>query len=276
MRIAICSRLAILELGVFLCCLDSWILFSFRVSFSYSEEYTLKPERLYNFYAWKINQVFPCWMKDILKHRATKWALSNTIGSTNTRGLAHVNLMQKILSRVLVEPRKLNHLLLEVSLHCQTFTCSDPLEVCFPWLPHHHHLQRITSPFTLPLISGKGKRDLLNKEESCLSHVVSYKSEEVHLQALFCLFQTRNMNFNLLPLALSELCQRPTNTHLDSENPSPHLRTDHSSAAQCCHQLYCSHSKAFYPTRSFFLKVTALPKEATRHAPTKVSNLPHM
>lgn len=132
------------------------------------------------------------------------------LGSTNTRGLAHVNLMQNILSRVLAGPRKLNHLLLEISLDCLTFTCSDTLEVCFPWLPHH--LWRITSPFTLPFISDKGKRELwklLSEKESCLSDIVSCKSREVHLQALFYLIQTRNMNFSLLPSGLESYARVP-------------------------------------------------------------------
>lgn len=116
--------------------------------------------------------------------------------------------MQTILSGVLAGPRKLNHLILAVSLYCQTFTCSDPLQVCFPWLLHHHqHLCRITSPFILPLISHKGK--LLSEKESCLSHIVWYKSREVYLQALFCLIHTRNMNLSLLPLRLESYARDP-------------------------------------------------------------------
>lgn len=46
------------------------------------------------------------------------------------------------------------------------------------------------SPLPLPLISDKDKRDLwklFSEKESCLSHTVPCKSEEVLLQALFCL-----------------------------------------------------------------------------------------
>lgn len=114
----------------------------------------------------------------------------------------------------------------------------------------------------------------MSEKEHCPSHIASSKSREVHLQTLFCLTQTRKLNFNLPPLGLESYARHPptpAGSPLDSENPSPYLRTGRSSAAWCCHQLYSSHSKAFNPTRSFFLKVTTLPKEATRPVPTKMS-----
>lgn len=113
----------------------------------------------------------------------------------------------------------------------------------------------------LPLISYKSKRDLwkpLNVKESCLSHNVSYKSGEVHIAS---------------PVHLSLELESYAE---DSENPRPHLRTDHSSAAHCCHQLYCSHSKAFYPTRSFFLEGDNPSQRSYQTLPSKMSNLPHM
>lgn len=138
-------------MGVFLCYLDLQILFSSRVSFSYSEEFIKIWESVQ--FSCRENKPGVFWLN--WRHRTTKWALSkhHPLGSTNTRELDHVNLMQKILSRVLVGPMQLNHLLWEVSLHCQTSTCTctctDPLDVCLPWLPlKHYHLQRITFSFT--------------------------------------------------------------------------------------------------------------------------------
>lgn len=122
--------------------------------------------------------------------------------STNTRGLAYVNLMGKKENLlVFTGPRKLNHLLLEISLHCQNLHALIH-QKC---VSHGFPTTTTTCGETFPLISDKGKKDLwkqLSEKESCLSCLVSHKSRKEYLQSLFCLTQTENVNFNLLHLVL--------------------------------------------------------------------------
>lgn len=97
-------------------------------------------------------------------------------------------------------------------------------------------LPPLEKPSPFPFISDKGKRHLrkqLSEKESCLSCLVSHKSRTEYLQALFCLTQTENVNFNLLHLAL-ELGQKPTNA---TTNPLGFWKPQPMS--QACKWQYC-------------------------------------
>lgn len=138
----------------------------------------------------------------------------------------------------------------------------------------------LENPSPLPLISGKGKRDLrkqFSDKESCLSCLASPKSRKSICKPS-CVSSRLGMwasifyTLHLRDRAETHWCHHPCLGIL--KTAAHYFRPENSSTACCCHQLYPSHSKAFQLTRSFFLKVTTLPKEPTRYVATKTANVP--